>query len=118
MAKAHNIAGIQYQNSALAKEGLGTGELPTITAGLDVEGVIKISNRSLSLNCSNRIGWQSRYCRCLFQPVIWCLTGDDYVVNMTLAQARATNTDESGFLLQFGNGLAADVAHARAQTSH
>jgi len=47
----------------------------------------------------------------LLDMVVGRFAGDDYVVDMALAQTCAGDADETGILLEFVDGAAAKVAH-------
>src|ERR1017187_5951926 len=55
--------------------------------------------------------------RLLFDTIVGRLAGDDYVVDVTLAQAGAGDAHEMRLLLQLGDASAAHVAHAGAQSA-
>src|SRR5580704_3632518 len=49
--------------------------------------------------------------------IVGRLPGDNHVVDVTLAQARAGDAHKLSFLLQFRDAAATQVAHAGAQTA-
>src|SRR5512142_1257214 len=53
----------------------------------------------------------------LLHPIVGRFARDGDVVHVALAQAGATNANESSLLLQFRYARAADVSHAALQTA-
>ena len=93
------MAGVQYQSPILFQEGLGTKEL----LRLEFAGDVKISanhfhwvGKESFLVLDGKAGILAVW---LFQPIIWGLTSNDHVMHVTLAQAGATDADETSFLL-------------------
>ena len=48
----------------------------------------------------------------LFHPVVRGFLGDDYVVDVALAEACGGDPQEPGFLLEFADVAGAAIAHA------
>src|ERR1035438_7401605 len=53
----------------------------------------------------------------LLDMIVGRLPGDDHVVDVTLAQAGAGDAHKLGFLLQFRDAAATQIAHAGAQAA-
>ena len=52
-----------------------------------------------------------------FNPVVWCLAGDDHVMHMTLLEAGRGDADKLGMPAQSLDVAGADIAHAGAEAA-
>src|SRR3954470_14565191 len=57
------------------------------------------------------------YSTCLLNMVVGSLAGDDHVVDVGFAQTGIRDADETGIVLEFLDGSAAQIAHAGAQST-
>src|SRR5437867_2704618 len=53
----------------------------------------------------------------LLQAIVRRFTGDDYIVHVAFAESRTANANEPRLLLQFTDGLAANISHTGAQSA-
>jgi len=54
----------------------------------------------------------------LFQPIVGSFLGDDYIVNVRLAQPGASDANELTLILKFSDVATPCVAHSRTQSAH